>query len=329
MGLLLFGELCARVDQRALLVGSLLVYGLVSALCCFSPSIRELILLRFVQGAAGSAGAVIAPGILRALYGDLRAVSALGLLGSVESLTPALAPIAGLWLLEIFGWKASFNVIAVLAFALAAVMWLARAHLPTAGAGRQMGSYGQLLGRWRFLRPALSQAFALGALLVFVFGAPTVITKTLGGTLHDFIVLQVSGIASFILAANSTGALSRRFGTTTMIMSGALLSALGATAMLAYAIVGEGNVTTVTCIFLLFNFGFGLRGPTGFHAALVASDGDDTRGAAIVTVAILLITAVGTAAVAPFITYGLVSIAAPAAVLSIAAALTLAVMPLR
>jgi hypothetical protein len=65
------------------------------------------------------------------LYGDVHAVSALGLLGSVESLTPALAPIAGLWLLEVFGWNASFNVIAILAFVLAVVMWFARSRLPT------------------------------------------------------------------------------------------------------------------------------------------------------------------------------------------------------
>ena len=68
-----------------------------------------------VQGAAASAAAVFAPGMIRLLFDGGRAVRALGLLGSIESLVPALAPIAGAWLLAGFGWRASFDVIAALA----------------------------------------------------------------------------------------------------------------------------------------------------------------------------------------------------------------------
>jgi MFS transporter, DHA1 family, multidrug resistance protein len=324
-GLLLFGELGARLDQRLLLVGSLLVYGAISGLCCLSSSIDQLIWLRFVQGAAGVAAAVFAPGILRALYGDARAVSALGLLSSVESLTPALAPIAGLWLLEAFGWKTSFALLAALAVALALLVWLARARLPAVTSRRELGGYGRLLRQWPFLRQALSQAFTLAALLVFVFGAPTVITTALHGKLQNFIVMQVCGITLFIVAANLTGRLSNRFGGTAMIMAGTLLSAAGGFIMFVYAIAGGENIALMTLIFLPLNMGLGLRGPPGFHAALVASGGDDARGAAVILVAILLSTAAGTAAAAPFIVHGLVSIAVPAAIFSVAAVLTLAV----
>jgi len=325
LGLLLFGELGARFDQRLLLVGSLLSYGLISALCSFSPSIDTLIWLRFAQGAAGSAAAVFAPGMLRTLYGDERVVGAMGLLGSVESLTPALAPVAGIQLLQSFGWTASFNVLAALGLVLAAIIWFARARLPAPARRRAPGSYSQLLVRWRFLRQALSQACTLGGLLVFVFGAPTVITTALHGTLRDFIFLQMSGISVFIIAANLAGTLSSRFGAATMIMSGTILSAVSGATMFAYAAAGGGNIIAVIAIFVPLNMGLGLRGPPGFHAALLATDGDDSRGAAVVVIAILLTTALGTAAAAPFITHGLIAIAAAAALLSFAAVLTLVI----
>jgi MFS family permease len=326
-GLLLFGELGARLDQRRLLVGSLLAYGALSGLCCFAASLSALIWLRFAQGAAGAAAAVYAPGILRALYGDGRAVGALGLLGSVEALTPALAPIAGLSLLQAFGWKISFALLAAMAVGLALLFWLARARLPQVTGRRELGGYRRLLGSGPFLRQALSQAFTLAALLVFVFGAPTVITTALHGTLQNFVMMQICGISLFILAANLTGALSRRFGAQTLILSGTLLSAFGGVTMCVYALAGGGNIGWVTLIFLPFNMGLGLRGPPGFHAALLASQGDDARGAAVIFVAILLTTAAGTAAAAPFIVHGLTSIAVPAALLSVVAVLLLASSP--
>jgi hypothetical protein len=133
--------------------------------------------------------------------------------------------------------------------------------------------------------------------------------------------MQVCGIALFILAANLTGALSRHFGARRMILGGTLLSAAGGLTMLVYALAGGRNVVLVTLIFLPFNMGLGLRGPPGFHAALLAAGGDDARGAAVLFVAILLTTAAATAAAAPFIEHGLVSIAVPAATLSVAALL--------
>src|SRR5262245_40103672 len=69
-GLLGFGALGARFDQRRVLCASLFAYALVSGLAALSPTLDLLIALRFLQGAAGSAAAVFAPGMLRALYGD-------------------------------------------------------------------------------------------------------------------------------------------------------------------------------------------------------------------------------------------------------------------
>ncbi len=326
-GLLLFGELGARFDQRRLLAASLLTYGLVSLLCGFSPSLDMLIALRFVQGAAGAAAAVFAPGLLRLLYGDARAVGALGLLGSIESLVPALAPLVGLWLLGLWGWRASFDVLAALGVILAAITMLRHRHLPRPAASRNGGGYLRLIGDPVFMRYALSHACTLGALLVFVFGAPTVFTMAMGGSIGDFIAMQISGIACFVVASNLAGTLARRFGAERMILTGNAISAAGGVAMLGYALAGGVNTVSVTAIFLLFNVGLGLRGPPGFHRAVVAARGDDARGAALVIVAILLITSLGTACVAPFIERGLVPLSAGAALIAVAGVILLAVLP--
>ncbi|MBY8822841.1 MFS transporter [Sphingomonas colocasiae] len=326
-GLLFFGELGARFDQRRLLAVSLLAYGSISLICSFSPSLDALIALRFLQGASGAAAAVFAPGLLRLLYGDGRAVGALGLLGSIESLVPALAPLVGLWLLGLWGWRASFDVLAALGFALAAITLLRHHHLPRPAASRNGGGYLRLLSDPVFMRYALSHACTLGALLVFVFGAPTVFTVVMGGGIADFITMQMSGIACFVVASNLAGTCARRFGAEPMILLGNVISAAGGVAMLGYALAGGTDPLGVTAIFLLFNIGLGLRGPPGFHRAVVASRGDDARGAALVIVAILLVTSLGTASVAPFIERGLVPLSAGAALIAVSGVLLLLLLP--
>jgi MFS family permease len=318
VGLLLFGELGARFDQRRLLAGSLVLYGLVSAAALLVSGLEVLVALRFLQGAAGSAAAVFAPGMLRALYGD-GAVRAMGLLGSIEGIVPALAPLAGVWLLDRFGWQASFAVIAGLALLLAiAVAGTGRA-LPCPAAMRDGGGYRRLLRDWGFLRHALSQAFTLGGLLVFVFGAPAVMTGPLGGSLADFVAMQVTGIAFFVVGANLSGRLAGRFGVEPTILGGTALAAAGAVAVFVYALGGGTRTAIIMALFVPLNLGLGFRGPPGFMKAVHAARGDDARGAALVVLAILLTAAGGTAVAAPFITRGLVPLAGLAALICSAA----------
>tara|TARA_R110002051_G_scaffold16330_4_gene49348 strand:+ start:11615 stop:12787 length:1173 start_codon:yes stop_codon:yes gene_type:complete len=313
VGLILFGELGARTDQRALLISSLIAYALVSLACALAPSLPALVGLRFLQGLSGSAAAVFAPGIIRAMFSEAGAVRALGLMGSVESLVPALAPVAGVWLLAAFGWTSSFYVIAALSLAVALLVRGLGSSLPVPPPTRGEGSYFRLLINPTYLRYALSQAFTLGGLLIFVFGAPAMMTKALGLSLNAFILMQVTGIAFFVVASNIAGRLADMFGPERMILLGSGISALGLISLTAYGLNGAADARVITALFVPVNLGLGLRGPPGFFRAILASEGDDARGAALVILFILATTAIGTAIAAPFVTAGLAPLAGIAA----------------
>ena len=192
---------------------------------------------------------------------------------------------------------------------------------------RPRGSYARLLSDPAFLRYALSQAFVLGGLLVFVFGAPAVVVRSFGGTLTDFIMMQVIGIPSFILAANMAGSSVTKFGAERMIFVGTVLAGAGVVPMLAYALAGGRSALAVTALFVPVNVSLGLRGPPGFYRALLAARGDDARGSAIVILAIMAATAIGTAVVAPFIEHGLVPLALATLALQLAALACLLLLP--
>lgn len=317
-GLLLFGELGARFDQRGLLALSLGSYALISWLALSASDISQLIGWRFLQGVSGAASAVYAPGIIRIMYPEQQALRAIGVLGSVESLAPALAPVIGVWLLQRYGWQGSFHAIAGVALLLCIAVVAMRRHIPVVPPIRRAGAgYGSLLVRPAFMRYAISQALTLAGLLIFVFGAPAVITRTMSGTLTHFIAMQMVGIASFIVAANSAQWLVARFGKDAMIRFGSVLSACGGLAIVTFAVFGGADPRWLVILFVPMNLGLGLRGPPGFYAAVVAADGNDARGSALVIVFVLLLTALGTAVAAPLIVHGLRPLALISTVVSL------------
>lgn len=331
IGLLVFGELGARYDKKSLLLGTLAAYSITSFLCSFSGTILELVGYRVVQGFFAAAPAVFAPGLIRLLFDDRRALRALGLMGSIESVVPALAPVAGTWLLNYTDWRASFFITAGLTFLLS-IIWLFTPALPTGSAVQQdkvsSSSYWVLLRSGPFLRYALSQAFTLGGLLIFVFGAPTVITIGMNGSLSDFVIMQVIGITLFIIASNTVHSLVERFGPEWTIWFGSGLAATGSVAILIYALVTPNREPAMLWILFAFvNLGLGVRGPPGFYQAIIASGDNDARGAALVILLVFATTSIGTALLAPFITLGLLPLAATAATVSVSALVVLFFFP--
>ncbi|MGO4566411.1 MFS transporter [Rhizobium sp. 2YAF20] len=326
LGLLAFGRLEEMYSREWLFMISLAAFGASSAAGAMSPSIGVLIALRFVQGAASAAAPVFGPGLIRQLFNDKAAVRAVGFLGSVESLVPALAPIAGAALVASFGWRSSFEVLAMLT-ALAALL-IAVLGLPKEErASKVAGSYLRLLKNPVFMRYALSQALTLGGLLTFVFGAPVMIIKTMGGTISDFIVMQVVNITGFILMANITPRIAERFGTEKVILFGTSLSALSASGLLAYGLAGGHNTWMLSVLFTPMALGLGLRGPLGFYRGIVASGDDNARGAALIVFFIFMITMLGTSIAAPFITSGLSTLALVVTLIHFLSVLTLLVIP--
>jgi MFS family permease len=325
VGLLAWAALGDRIGTATLIVASLFLTALVSAACRVATSIEALIALRVLQGAVAAAPAVFAPGIVRAVFDERGGVRALGILGSIEALAPALAPILGAWLVTIGDWRTNFAVLGALAGVLGiAVMW--RGHLPQV-TRRPRGSYLRLLRDATFLRYALSQAFVLGGLLVIVFAMPNVFVHVLGADLRAFVAMQVCGICAFILTANGAGYLVSRLGPENLIWLGTMVATAGALALLALGLAGGRSAWWVVVMFIPINAGLGLRGPPGFFRAVVAARGDDARGAALVILLILATASLGTAIAAPLLERGLAPVAAVAAALEIAALACLALLP--
>ena len=330
VGLLGYGELGTRCKLGNLLVASLLAYAVLSLLSGLTSTMNQLIALRFLQGLVSAGPAVFAPVMIKVMYDEHNAVAALGRIGSIESMTPALAPILGAWLLTTFDWRFSFYLTALIALCLS-LIWLFAADTrhKFGFASRSSQGYRALLTDLYFLRYSFSQAFTLGALLIIVFAAPTVIMESLGGELRDFIIMQVGGVSFFVLAANTSHHLVQKFGPSKTILAGTSLTALGCLGICIVSLTGvSSKIQAVWVLFILVNTGLGVRGPSGFFTALQAAGDNESRGSALIVLLVMLTAALGTAAAAPFVDDGLFEVAALASIVAFTA-VALSVKPVR
>jgi MFS family permease len=326
LGLFLFGSLADHMRPSRLLALSLGLFAVLSLACVVAPSIWALVGLRFLQGAVSSGAAVLAPGVIKRLFDEHAAARVIGVVGSIESLVPALAPIAGAWFALHFGWTASFIVTGVLS-AVATLVVLARPGVLPAGEVREHGnaggSYLSLFGNPQYLRYAVSHALVLGALLTFVFAAPVLIVNNMGGSINDFIVLQIAGVSTFIACANGIGLVIKRLGTERLIMIGTVSALLGAIGLTGYALAGGNQPLLLIPFWLLINGGLGVRGGAGFVKALAAAPGNDARASAMMILLMTIVAAGSTAVLAPFLDGGLIVVAAALVVLLVPAVLLL------
>src|SRR6185437_12221551 len=124
VGQLLLGPLSDAHGRRRLLIGATLVCALTSVLCALAPSAGWLTVWRFLQGASGGGGIVLARAVAADLTSGVAAARLFSLFMTLSSVAPIVAPVLGGTLLAATGsWPVMFYLLAAINAALAAAIW--------------------------------------------------------------------------------------------------------------------------------------------------------------------------------------------------------------
>ena len=125
VGQLVLGPLSDARGRRGLLIGSTLICAIASVLCALAPSAALLSVWRFVQGASGGGGIVLARAIAADVAQGVAAARLFSLFMTVSSVAPSVAPVLGGVLLAATGsWRPMFWLLAAISVVLAAATWL-------------------------------------------------------------------------------------------------------------------------------------------------------------------------------------------------------------
>jgi EmrB/QacA subfamily drug resistance transporter len=122
--ILVGGSLGDRYGRRRIYTLGIIIFTLASMACGFAPNIAALIVARAAQGIGG---ALLVPGslaIISATFDEKRRGAAIGAWSSLTTVTTALGPVLGGWLVQTLSWRWIFFINApVAAITLVIVFW--------------------------------------------------------------------------------------------------------------------------------------------------------------------------------------------------------------
>jgi MFS transporter, DHA1 family, multidrug resistance protein len=258
LGQLVLGPLSDARGRKGLLIGSTLVCAVASVLCALAPSAGWLAVWRFLQGASGGGGIVLARAVAADIASGVAAARLFSLFMTVSSVAPIAAPVLGGALLAATGsWRPMFWLLAVISLVLAAATWRVLPEtLPAekrhAGGLRQTGRVFAGLARDRvFAGYALTVAFAYASLFGYISGSSFALQDLYGLSATQFSLVFALNAAGMIVLGLLNARLVRRFAVRGILLAGLIGSGVAAVVLLGVVLSGMGLVAVLAPLFLV------------------------------------------------------------------------------
>ena len=269
-GVLIYGPLADRFGRRPPLLGALLLLGVGSVICIFSPNVETLIAGRCLQG-LGAAGCItLARVMLRDAFGQKRLPRMLAILTMAMMVGPMAAPALSGYLTESFGWRSIFIFLTAF-FVLLLAMFL---RIEETFAQRKSGgrrAFRALLRNPRFLRYAFATGMIVGGYYCFGAGAPHVVETMLGHSPTTYGLWTMALSSFYFFGTMSSIWLGPRLGVNGSMMLGMAVTTAAAVALLALLYYWEWSLTVLFIGMAPWAFASGIFMPNAQAGSLTSA----------------------------------------------------------
>ncbi len=273
-GQLIAGPLSDVVGRRPPVLVGIAGFIVMSFLCSIAPNIESLILFRFLQGVAGSAGVVVSRAVIRDLYSGIRSSQMFSLLVLANGIGPILAPSLGGVILLATDWRGVFGVLVGLGVVILAVAWR---FLPetnrleqrsTAGVRLTLSAFGTLLRDRTFVGYSLVMAMGMSTMFAHIAGSSFVLQNIYGVSEQRFAVLFGVIAVGYIGMSQLNARLINTVPMRTMLRFGVALNLLGALTVFAVVNVFDLGLWGLTAGLFFVAMSNGFIGPNVTSLAL-------------------------------------------------------------
>lgn len=251
------GPISDRFGRRIVVLVATAIFIAASLGALVAPSYSAFLAFRLAQAAIATS-LVISRAVIRDMVPQDQAASMIGYVTMGMSVVPMIGPAVGGVLDELFGWQASFWLLALGGAALFALVHADQGETAGGRSGgfrAQIAAYPLLLTSQRFWGYCLASAFASGAFFAYLGGAPFVGTYVFGMGSAELGAFFGAPAVGYLFGNGLSGRYSVRIGVNRMILIGSLVTITG---MGTLALLTLSGVVTVWTFFgLMTTVGLG------------------------------------------------------------------------
>lgn len=273
LGQLIMGPLSDIYGRRRPLLTSMVLYILSSVGCAFAPSIQWFIVLRFIQGAAASAGLVISRAIVRDRFSGVEMTKFISLLTMISNVAPLVSPTAGSIVVSYSSWVGVFIFLGGLGIALAGITtWWVKESLPIqqrvpSSFRTLIKNYNTLFRDRSFMGYALVNGILFAGVFAYVAGTPFIYQNIYGVSPQMFSILFALNGLAIIMGSQFVKLLASRVPERRLFLIGIIIAFISAAAILL-VVLSHAPLSAIFISIFLFAFSIGIIGPVSFTLAM-------------------------------------------------------------
>jgi len=280
---LLWGPLSDRIGRRLVIMASLLLYSLASIGCAMADDSNSFMLFRVLQGFAASGGFIASRAMIRDAHDAQAAHRAMAHVTLLFAVAPAIAPVLGAWLHDLFGWRSVFWFLTVFGGCLLIMtVFIEETHAVSRRSSIRPRSviavYARTLMHRQFIAMTFCLAFSFAGAFLYIAGAPSVIYDFLGLGTNDFGKQFIPMVGGLMLGAYVSSRLAHRWPPRRIIITGFNIMSLAVVINLLQVSYLQASVLTIVGPLVMYVFGLAMLMPAMTILALDCFP--DNRGAA-------------------------------------------------
>ena len=264
---LFWGPLSDRLGRKYIILGSLFLYSVASLGCAFATDYSQFLIFRVLQGMGASGGMVAGRAMVRDVYDSNNSQRVMAYVMMLFALAPAIAPIIGGWLHELYGWRSIFYFLCIYAVSMLLFSGITlKESLQTSN--RQsfhpfhvIGVYAKTLLHIRFLSIVTALGFSFGGLFVYIAGAPTIMFDVLSLSSTHFWLLFLPITVGIITGSFLAGKLIKSWTTIKIVNLSFVLMFVAMLINMLQATFHETDIFWVISPIVIYAFGVALSMP--------------------------------------------------------------------
>ena len=257
------GPVSDYFGRRPVILGSLLLFTIVTFAINFTPNLTVFFILRAAQAIAATT-MILSRAIVRDTTSTEQSGSRIAYVTMGMSIAPMISPAVGGYVQLHFGWQGNFWILGAIGAICLVIDYFDQGETAPKSGGNLLGQfkqYPQLLKSQRFWGYCLASAFGSGAFFAYVGGAPFV-GSVVYGLAPDTLGIYFGAPALGYFVGNFlSGRYSVKVGSDRMVVLGLIVSMIGLSIPAALSWAGQASALTFFGFMSFVGLGNGMTIP--------------------------------------------------------------------